>query len=362
MIRVCEPYFAAEDRARLIQALERNEIAKGSDLPEAERLLSAVAGRPVRVVANGTAACHLCMLGLGVRAGQKVGVPALTYVATANAVRYQGAEPVFFDVRRDVPVADASCLATAAAAGAQGAWIVHLYGKLVPDADRWSAAAAKAGLWLAEDVAEGFGGTVAGRPTGSFGAIAAYSFYANKNITSGEGGAVAVADAALLRTVGLFMNQGVEAGGSFDHEVVGFNYRMTNIQAALLVGQLTRLGEIARRKREIQAWYEQRLAASKLGRMLALGASEVPWLCSFVFADHAARERSIDVLKQHGVETRRGFTPIPALKPYGSMPDAEVAERFPNARYWSRHLLNLPSALSLTEADVDQVVQGLAHV
>ena len=362
MIRVCEPHFSQDDRERLLRALDRNEIAKGADLHAAEDLLArATAGHPVRMVANGTVACHLCMLAMDVSPGDKIGVPALTYVATANAVRYQGAQPVFLDARPDRPTVAASCIDEVKAAGARGLWLVHLYGKLVDDAPALVSRATKAGLFVVEDVAEGLGGTVAGQPAGSFGKVSAFSFYANKNITSGEGGAVAAESAELLAKLSLLLNQGVSAGGSFDHEIIGYNYRLTNLQAALLVGQLERIDQIAADKRRLQSLYEGHLAGCSLGKMLRFDATEVPWLACFVVDDPAARERVIKALADEEIETRRGFTPIPCLKPYGAMKDGELAERFPNARSWSRRLINLPSALSLTEQEVQRIASVILH-
>jgi perosamine synthetase len=315
----------------------------------------------VRMVANGTVACHLCMLAMDVAPGDKVGVPALTYVATANAVRYQGAEPVFVDARADRPTTPASCVDEVRAAGARGLWIVHLYGKLVDDAPALVSRAKEASLFVVEDVAEGLGGTIAGRPAGSFGSVSAFSFYANKNITSGEGGAVAAESAALLAKLSLLLNQGVSAGGSFDHEIVGYNYRLTNLQAALLASQLERMDQIAAAKRRLQALYEGHLSGCSLGKMLPFEPTEVPWLACFVVDEPAARERIVKALAAEEIETRRGFTPIPCLKPYGAMKDGECAERFPNARMWSRRLINLPSALNLTEEQVQRIASVILH-
>lgn len=361
MIRVCEPHFLAEDRERLLRAFDRNEIARGEDLTVAERLLAENSGRPGHLVCNGTAACHLCMLLMNVQRGDRVGIPALTYIATANSVRYQDGVPVFVDVREDRPVMPASAISDLAAAGATGVWSVSLYGRCMDDLPEFMDRASRAGLWVVEDVAEGFSSQVAGRPVGTFGRAAAFSFYANKNITAGQGGAVTVDSPALLRRLALLMNQGVDAQGSFDHEFVGYNYRMTNLQAALLVGQLQRLDGIIDAKRRLQRWYEERLERCALGRMLTFDEQEVPWLCSFVLDDAGRRDSVIARLREKGIETRRAFTPLPSLKPYGAIGDDELAARFPNSRWWSRHLLNLPSALSLKEEQVDFIVGVLAE-
>ncbi|MBI2061476.1 MAG: DegT/DnrJ/EryC1/StrS family aminotransferase [Nitrospirae bacterium] len=359
-IRVSGPAFAQEDTDRLAEAVRRNEIAKGSFSAEAEAALALATGMPhIRLVSNGTAACHLCMLAVNVRPGDKVGVPAFTYVATANAVRYQQAQPVFVDVRRDRPVLDGSCLPELARQGAVGLWAVHLYGKVVADLSELVEETSRRGLWVAEDAAQALGCRVNGRPVGASGIVSAFSFFANKNVTSGEGGAVASRNREVHDRVYLLSNQGVLTAGSYDHLETGYNYRLTNLQAALLVGQFRRLEEIVARKREIQRWYEERLKGSPLGGMLKMDQNEVPWLCSLLAADENSADRIRKSLTQARIEFRSAFVPIPALKPYGAMREAELAERFPNAYYWSRHLISLPSALSLSETQVDRVAMAL---
>ena len=281
-------------------------------------------------VSNGTVAMHLALLALGVRPGDEVLVPSMTYIATANVVRYCGAEPVFIDVDPATWCIDPTLLSAGLSARTKGIIAVHLYGHPA-DMDPINAFAAEHGLWVVEDAAESHLARYKGRRTGGLATVAAFSFYGNKIITSGEGGALTLNDRVLEEKIRLLRGQGMDPQRRYYFPIIGYNYRLTNVACAILCAQLERSAEIVERRRAIFDAYREELrdVPGISFQPLAPWAEPAPWLFG-ILVDSRAFGRSRDELASEltlaGIETRPFFVPIHTLPPYC---DSDGARRVP---------------------------------
>lgn len=303
-------------------------------------------------VSNGTAALHVALAALGVGPGDEVIVPALTFIATANAVTYTGARPVFADSEPVTWNVDPEAIAAAITSRTKAIVPVHLYGH---PADLDAIVAAADGIPIIEDAAEAHGALYKGRPVGSLGLAGTFSFYGNKIVTTGEGGIVVTNDAELAARIRVLRDHGMEPGRRYWHPVLGFNYRLTNLQAALGVAQLERLDEILDAKRRVSDRYSAGLNHLP-GITLppeAPWATNVHWLYSILVDD---RDTVMDVLELAGIESRPFFTPIHQQPLYAT------GEPLPVAESLAGRGVSLPSAVTLSSAEIDRVVATLGSV
>lgn len=269
---------------------------------------------------SGTTALHLAVAALGLGPGDEVIVPSLTYIATANAVTYCGATPIFVDVDPDTWCLDPTKIEAAITPHTKGIIPVHLLGHPA-DMDPIVQLAVTHGLWVVEDAAEAIFATYKGRLCGSLGNAAAFSFFGNKVLTSGEGGAVTLNDPLLQRRMAMLRGQGMNPNRRYHFPVVGFNYRMTNVAAAILCGQMERRHDIIMRRQEIVSLYTRELSglAGIHVREDAAWAGTSPWLAScLVEPTHFGcdRDQLATSLKAAGIDTRPLFEPLHQLPPY----------------------------------------------
>jgi perosamine synthetase len=303
-------------------------------------------------VSNGTVALHLALHALGIGPGDEVIVPSLTFVASANAVRYTGATPVFADVDPEtwcIDVQDAERLITA---HTRAIMPVHLYGHPA-DMPAVNALAARHGLQVIEDAAEAHGAAIDGQIVGAIGRIGTFSFYANKIITTGEGGMLTTNDGELAARCRMLRDHAMPPQRRYWHEEVGFNYRMTNLQAAVGVAQAERIDTFIRRKRRIAELYTTHLCQLP-GVQLPVerpGCTNVFWMYSILVQPPYAlsRDELIIALRKHGIDSRPFFHPLDTLPPYRSSNVRPVAEHL------SRCGVNLPSAPSLGDEQIAYV-------
>lgn len=305
---------------------------------------------------NGTVALHLALLALGVGPGDEVIVPTLTYIATANSVTYCGARPVFVDSEPETWNMDPALLEARITPRTKGIIVVHLYGHPA-DMDPILAVARKHGLFVVEDAAEAHGALYKGRKVGSLAHVSTFSFYGNKVITTGEGGMVCTNDDALARKIRQLKGQGQDLNRRYWFPIVGYNYRMTNIEAAIGLAQLEKIDWHLARRREVAAWYQEYLADVSSVRFSpqAAWATNVFWLSSVVLAPgQADRDLVMSRMLDAGVETRPFFYPMHTLPPY-----LEVAGDYPVAETLARSGINLPSSANLTKLQIARVVAAL---
>jgi perosamine synthetase len=305
-------------------------------------------------VANGTVALHLAMLALGISAGDEVIVPSLTYVATANAVRYVGATPIFVDVDPRTWCLDPGLVESRITKRTRAIVAVHLYGHPA-DMDALSAIAKRHNLFLIEDAAEAHFARYKGRVVGSLSDVGMFSFYGNKIITCGEGGALVLNDPDLERRARLLRGQGMDPERRYYFPVIGYNFRLTNLACAILCAQLERREEIVARRRDVfRAYAEQLRGIDGIElRDDAKWAESAPWLMCVVVnpAYGISRDVLAEHLKRDGIDTRPFFVPIHSLPPYaeGSAVDLPVTDRLAEGG------LNLPTFSSLSEREIGQI-------
>ena len=311
-------------------------------------------------VANGTLALHLALMTMDLRPGDEVLVPSLTYIATANAVRYCGAESVFVEVDPKSWCIDPERLEDAITRRTKGIIPVHLYGHPA-DMDRINHVAATHGLWVVEDAAESHYARYRGRRTGGLASVGVFSFYGNKVLTSGEGGAVTLHDPALEHRARLLKGQGVDPERRYFFPITGYNYRITNVACAILCAQLERAEQIVARRRQIFARYREALAGIPgIGfQPVAEWAEPSPWLFC-VTVDERAYGRTRDELMAHlalaGVDTRPFFVPLHRLPPFRNESRAR-GEELPLTDRLGATGLNLPTFNALTDAQVDEIAR-----
>jgi perosamine synthetase len=355
---VAAPDLGGNEERYVVDAIRSSWISStGPYVDRFEREFAAWTGSRAAIgVSNGTVALHLALLAYGAGPGDEVIVPSLTYVATANAVRYVGATPVFVDVHEDTWCLDPERVAEAITDRTRGIITVDLYGH-PSDMDGLQAVAASHGIWIVEDAAEAHGATYKGRRVGSLTGISTFSFYGNKILTSGEGGAVTVDDPELERRMRLFRGQGMDPQRRYYFIEIGYNYRLTNVSSAILCAQLERADALIAARDLRFSWYQRALdGVPGIGfQPVAPWARRAPWLfCITVdpVAFGLTRDELAAALDRAGIETRPFFVPIHELPPYAAFRPSfplPVTERL------ARTGMNLPTGSSISEADVTRV-------
>lgn len=309
-------------------------------------------------VCNGTVALHLALLALDVRPGDEVLVPSLTYIATANAVRYCGGEPVFVDVDPKTWCVDPAKLEDAITRRTKGIIPVHIYGHPA-DMDAINHIAAIHGLWVVEDSSEAPLAKYKGRAVGGLADAGTFSFFGNKTFTSGEGGAVTVNDAHLAKRIRTLRGQGMDPERRYYFPVTGYNYRLTNLACALLCAQIERQSEIMGRRHEIYAAYLAGLAGIPgIGfQPIADWAEISPWLFSITIDESEygrTRAQLMERLEKNGIETRPFFIPLHRLPPFREE-SRQRKEDLPVTDLLSRTGMNLPTYNELRDEDIERI-------
>lgn len=306
---------------------------------------------------NGTVALHLALMALGLAPGDEVLVPTLTFVATANAVTYCGAHPVFLDSDPDTWNLDVSTIANKITPRTKGIVAVHLYGNPV-DMDALMSLAKQHRLWIVEDAAEAHGAEYGGKKVGSYGVLSSFSFYGNKIITSGEGGMVVTNDSTLALKVSRLKGQGMDPDHRYWFPIIGYNYRMTNIAAALGLAQLENVDSSIQRRNEISQWYQEELSevAGLEFQKPQENSKPVNWMFTIVLNESLqfSRDSLMKYLLHHNIETRPVFYPMHTLPPYKS---SNIDSKFPIADRISSRGINLPTWGGLTRDDVQYICQ-----
>jgi perosamine synthetase len=357
--RVAAPDLSGNESAYVNECLRSTWIS--SNGPFISKFEASIAGctntRHAIATCNGTVALHLALTGLGVGPGDEVIVPSLTFVATANAVGYCGASPVFADSTRDTWCLSVESVARMLSPRTRAVIPVHLYGHPC-DMGPLLELARQHGLWIIEDCAEALGATYQSRPVGSFGIVSTFSFYGNKLVTTGEGGMVVTDDEALAERLRLLRGQGMDPQRRYWHPLIGFNYRMTNIAAALGLAQMERFDQLLHDRRQIAAWYNERLVSLPFFVLPveAAGASSAFWMYSILTPNHAWRESLMADLDKKGIETRPFFYPVHEFPMYqGCRND----DNCPVARDLSYRGLSLPTSSYLKKRDMDVITREL---
>lgn len=305
-------------------------------------------------VSNGTVALHLALVLADVGPGDEVIVPTLTFIATANAVRYTGATPVFVDSEPETWGMDVEQIERKITYRTKAVVPVHLYGHPV-EMDRINALAEKHNLIVIEDAAEAHGAVYKGRKVGSLGHIGCFSFYANKIVTTGEGGMLTTNDDRLAERAIMLRDHGMSKDRKYWHDEVGYNYRLTNLQAAIGVAQMEQVASLLEQRAAIEASYGERLeqdARIELPKSVSWG-QRVNWLYTVLLRDGIDRDLVIKLLKDKGIDSRPVFYPVHSMPPYATMESFPVADRI------SRRGLSLPTYARMRGAEIERICDML---
>jgi dTDP-4-amino-4,6-dideoxygalactose transaminase len=382
-IPITRPYFGDEERRAVQQPLESGWVVQGPFVKQFEDQFAAFTGARWAVATSScTTALHIALAALGVRPGDEVIVPAFTWISTANVVEYFGATPVFCDIDLATFNIDVAAMEAAVSPRTVGIIPVHLFG-LCADMAAVQAVAHRHGLWYVEDAACAFGARYHGQHAGTFGAAGCFSFHPRKSITTGEGGMVTTADESLARTAASLRDHGAtrsdlrrhESAGSFllaEYPMLGFNYRMTDIQAALGCAQMDKAAAILAGRRRVARQYDEALAAHAWLRpphtpdgydhgyqaYVCLFAPEAP-TTSEVERLSRLRNALMASLEEQGIATRQG-THAPVLTQYYARKYRIPPEQYPNAWIADRLSLALPLFPQITDDEVAFVCRTLA--
>jgi len=361
-ISVAMPNLGREELNNVTQAVKSGWISwRGKYIEKFEREFAKYLGvKYATTVSSGTTGLHLALLSLGIKKGDEVIIPDMTYVATANAVAYVGATPVMVDVEFDYWCIGPKAILKAITKKTKAIIPVHLYGNAA-EMKEILKIAKKYNLFVIEDAAESLGAEYRGKRVGGFGDIGVFSFFANKIITTGEGGMIATDSRKIYERVNFFKNQAHIPENSYWHTKIGFNYRMTNLQAAVGCGQMRKLDLLINKKRKIFKWYKKHLSDLKditLNEQRK-NTKSVYWMSSLVLGESIRKKSSRDnlmkLLKKDGIETRPFFYLV------SKMPMYHKERSYANltAHNLSQNGLNLPSGTTLTEKDVEFVCGAL---
>lgn len=372
MIPLAVPDLGGREAEYLQECITSTFVSSvGPFVDRLERQVAEAAGTDGAVaVASGTAGLHLALLAVGVRPDDLVALPALTFIASANAISYCGASPWLFDVADESLTLDPEQLAEVldqrlepGPDGPRDRRTGRRLGAILPvhtlghpaDMDPIAEVADTHGAPVVADAAAALGATYRGRPVGRTGArVSVFSFNGNKTVTAGGGGAV-VADAPELLAKARHLSTTARTSPEYDHDVVGFNYRMTNLQAAVGSAQMERVDDLVAAKRRIQAFYTQRLARRGGARPLpeAPWAGSACWFAGFVLDDwepQAVRDLR-GSLREQGIDARPFWKPMHRQAPYADAP----RESLPRTdRLWPR-VLTLPCSTGIGEAELETV-------
>jgi perosamine synthetase len=362
-IPVAETLLDGNERRYVLECIDGNWISSaGPFVRRFERAFAERVGcRHAVACSSGTAALHLALAAAGVGPGDEVVVPAFTMISTVNAVVYLGATPVLVDSEPDTGNLDPALIGAALTPRTRAILPVHIYGHPV-EIEPIRELATERQLLVIEDAAEAHGASLNGEPVGSLGDVAAFSFYANKVITTGEGGMVTTDDEGLAHRARELRDIGFGSERHFWHRSVAYNYRMSNLQAAVGLAQTERLDELAERRRDNRRRYSERLA-NVPGLALPIerpGARSVFWM--YALRVEEAFGRSRDELRRHlaaaGVETRSFFVPMHAQPAHAAR---FAGRRYPVAEELGRTGLYLPSGPALTDDEIEYIAGAIAE-
>lgn len=355
LIPVAEPNINGNEKKYVLDCLSSTWISsKGEYITRFENGFAKFIGTKYAIAtSNGTTALHLALLALGIGKGDEVIVPDLTFVASANTVAYTGAKPIFVDVDRTTWNIDPQKIEKSITSKTRAIMVVHLYGNPA-DMEKIKSISQKHNLFIIEDAAEAHGAQIKIRnkwnKVGSIGHIGCFSFYGNKIITTGEGGIIVTNSKKYAEKMKILRDHGQDPKRRYYHRIIGYNYRMTNIQAAIGVAQLENIEAFIAKKIWIAKIYSL-LLTNREGITLppqVSWAKNVYWMYSVLINKpySLSRDKLMSILLHHGIETRPFFYPITFLPPY------KLKTNNSNTSYISKHGINLPSSVTLKEEQI----------
>jgi perosamine synthetase len=350
------PNLGEQEKKKLCECVDSTYVSTaGPFVPEFEERFAGYLGVPSAVaVQSGTAALHVALAEIGIGPGDEVIVPALSFVASVNPVLYAGATPVLVDVDPETWILDMAKVRKALTPRTKAVIPVHIYGNPC-DLDALRELCEGEGISIIEDATESLGGTWRGRPTGTFGELGCFSFNGNKLITTGGGGMVVSRDPERAKHVKFLVNQARDASKGYFHPELGYNYRMTNLEASLGLAQMERIDGFLAAKRRFAAIYREVLdGIDGVTLQKETPGGESAWWLPSITVENIPVPELQEALRTQGVPTRRIFSPMhtfPYLKQNAPFP-------CPNAERIYERGLNLPAS---TVSD-DESVRHAAEI
>lgn len=364
MIPVCEPKLGEKELEYIADCIKTNWISsKGKYITEFEEKFSKYCGTKFGIAcSSGTTALHLALASAGIKSGDEVIIPDFTMIATANSVTYTGAKFALVDSEPEYWNMDPNKIEEKITKRTKAIMVMHTYGHPV-DMDSILDIAKAHDLPVIEDAAEAHGAEYKGKRTGGLGDMGCFSFYANKIITTGEGGMVVTNNEEFAERARMLRDQAFEKEKRFWHRNLGFNYRLTNLQAAVGVAQFEHIDEFVETRRRNALYYNSLLREVE-GITLppeAKWAKNVYWMYTILIEKNfgLGRDDLMARLKEKGVDSRRAFYPVHVQPLYAQQ---FAGQKFPVTDQLSDKGVYLPSGNTLTKEQIDQVVETLISI
>ena len=357
MIPWGKPCFGGKEKDYVLSALDSTWISGGEFVNKFESEFASLIGTKYAVTtSNGTAALHLALLAAGIRPGDEVIVPGFTFVAPANMAIQMGAKPVYVDIDPKTWCIDVSKVKKSITGKTKAIIPVHIYGN-VCEMEALVKITKDNGIYLIEDVAEAALSKYRGKFAGSFGDLSCFSFQATKTITMGEGGAVLTNDEKLSERMRIMRSHGMRQDKRYWHDVVGYNYRLTNLQAALGYAQLQNADKIINEKARVHKRYLENLSDLPGIELQHISKEVEPVIWTVAIRINQEyfkgdRDFLIAELLKRNIETRPGFYPFSLMPLY-------EAEPLPIAQSIAKNIISLPSYPSLSDEDIDGICSQL---
>jgi perosamine synthetase len=372
-IPIASPCFNGNEKHYLMECIDSTRLSsEGKFVAEFEKQFAEFCdAKHALACSNGTVAIHLALLAHDLKPGDEVIVPTFTYIASANAVMYCGAKPVFVDSEPDTWNIDPAKIEEAITEKTKGIIAVHIYGHPADMAPIMEIAK-KHNLFVVEDAAEAHGALYNGQKVGSIGHSSTFSFFGNKIITCGEGGAVVTNDSHIASKAKLLKGQGMDPNRRYWFPIIGYNYRMTNMQGAVALAQLENIEWHQAQRQQVAQWYDKHLQELTDHIVLPVEKSyahHAYWMYSILLkkGGEAERDELMKRLAKEGVETRPLFYPLHIMPPYEQLHKDTAAQltattkgksydaTFPVATSFAARGMNLPTHANMDEDDVQYI-------
>ena len=362
-IPILEPDLSGNEMNYVKECIKTNWISsQGKYVKKFEEYFSQLHQDRYSVsVSNGTTALHLALSALNIGSGDEVIVPNITFAACANVVIQTGAKPVFCEIDKESWCISPKEIELLISSKTKAIMVVHLYGQ-VADVQIIQEICLKNRIYFIEDCAEAIGSSYDGNPVGVFGDIATFSFFGNKTISTGEGGMLLFKDNSLAKKSRILRDHGMNPNMKYWHEIPGYNYRLTNMQAAVGLAQLERFDSIIDKKIIISNWYKEKLGdcKGKIQKPLCLNlVKHSNWLFTVILDESIDKDKVIKNLFGFGIEARRVFYPLNVMPPYSKF---RCSKSLVNSKYISDNGLSLPSSVNLQKNDIAYIVRCLKKI
>jgi len=358
MISIFEPYLSGNEKKYLNDCIDTNWISsQGKYILNFEQALAEYHGvNNAIVTSNCTTALHLSMKALGIGPKDEVLCPALTFIAPANMVILSGAKLILVDVHPETLTIDPDLIKKKISRNTKAIIVVHQFGHAA-HMEEIVALANKYGLKIIEDNAESIGAKYKGKLLGTFGEVSTYSFFGNKIITSGEGGAILTNNEEVAIKCRELRDHGMSYKKKYHHKCLGFNYRMTNMQAAIGLAQMEKLDEIlSLRNKQMECYYNKLIRVDGMTlRKYADWCNPVHWMMTITLDDKYNRDDFLSYMKANGIDCRQMIDPVHHAEHFVN----QFEDEFPVASKISAQSAHLPSGLSLTEEQIIKIADTL---